>query len=42
MILLTGDNGFLGNYIKKYFIKNAILFQTTNRSKADYILDLTS
>jgi len=41
MILLTGDNGFLGSYIKKEFKKNALSFQTLNRSEADYILDLS-
>ncbi len=42
MILLTGDNGFLGKYIKKELKNNAFSFQTINRSEADYILDLSS
>jgi nucleoside-diphosphate-sugar epimerase len=42
MILLTGDNGFLGKYIKEEFIYNSFLFQTLNRSHADYKLDLSS
>jgi nucleoside-diphosphate-sugar epimerase len=42
MILLTGDNGFLGRYIKSEFNNNAIPFQTINRNKADYKLDLST
>jgi nucleoside-diphosphate-sugar epimerase len=42
MILLTGDNGFLGRYIKEEFIANSFIFQTLNRSDADYKLDLFS
>jgi nucleoside-diphosphate-sugar epimerase len=40
MILLTGDNGFLGKHIKKYFTNQSVLFQTLNRTNADYIVDL--
>lgn len=40
MILLTGDNGFLGRHIKTEFYNNAFAFQTLNRSNADYIIDL--
>lgn len=42
MILLTGDNGFLGSHIKKYFTRQFILFQTLNRSNADYKVDLST
>lgn len=42
MILLTGDNGFLGRYIKAEFYNNSIPFQTINRKEADYKLDLTN
>ncbi len=42
MILLTGDNGFLGRYIRSDFNNNAIPFQTINRNKADYKLDLST
>jgi nucleoside-diphosphate-sugar epimerase len=40
MILLTGDNGFLGRHIKKAFTSQSVLFQTLNRTNADYIVDL--
>ena len=40
MILLTGDNGFLGKHIKKYFIDQFFSFQTLNRTNADYKYDL--
>ena len=39
-ILLTGSNGFLGNYILKYLRQNHELF-TLNRSKSFYNIDLT-
>ncbi len=42
MILLTGDNGFLGMHIKTEFYNNAFAFQTLNRSNADYIIDLST
>jgi nucleoside-diphosphate-sugar epimerase len=42
MILLTGDNGFLGRYITAEFNNNAIPFQTINRNKADFKLDLST
>ena len=42
MILLTGDNGFLGSYIKSFFIKELVSFHTLNRTEADYKLDLSS
>ena len=42
MILLTGDNGFLGRYIKAFLINELISFHTLNRTKADYKLDLSS
>ena len=42
MLLLTGDNGFLGSYIKKYFTSQSILFKTLNRSNADYKIDLST
>jgi nucleoside-diphosphate-sugar epimerase len=41
MILLTGDNGFLGSYIRTEFINNSVPFQTINRSEADFKLDLS-
>ncbi len=40
MILLTGDNGFLGRHIKMAFTSQSVLFQTLNRTNADYIVDL--
>jgi len=42
MILLTGDNGFLGRHIKEEFNKNTHTFHTLNRTAADYKLDLSS
>ena len=42
MILLTGDNGFLGRHIKSFLINQLVSFRTLNRTKADYILDLSS
>jgi nucleoside-diphosphate-sugar epimerase len=42
MILLTGDNGFLGSYIKLFLINESILFHTLNRSSADFKIDLSS
>jgi nucleoside-diphosphate-sugar epimerase len=42
MILLTGDNGFLGRYIKSFLINQLVLFRTLNRTKADYKFDLSS
>lgn len=40
MILLTGDSGFLGKYIKKEFESYSLIFHTLNRREADYKLDL--
>ena len=40
MILLTGDSGFLGRYIKNDLSSHFVLFQTLNRSNADYKIDL--
>lgn len=42
MILLTGNNGFLGRYISAEFNNNSIQFQTINRNEADYIIDLST
>jgi nucleoside-diphosphate-sugar epimerase len=42
MILITGDNGFLGTHLKQEFNNNAYSFHTLNRSDAEYRLDLSS
>jgi nucleoside-diphosphate-sugar epimerase len=42
MVLLTGDNGFLGSHIKTFLIKQHVSFHTLNRTEANYKLDLTT
>lgn len=42
MILLTGDSGFLGRYIKNDLLSHHVLFQTLNRNNADYKIDLSA
>ena len=42
MILLTGDSGFLGRYIKNDLLSHNVLFQTINRNNADYKIDLSA
>ena len=42
MVLLTGDNGFLGRHIKSLLFEKLVPFYTLNRTQADYKLDLSS
>jgi len=41
MILLTGDNGFLGRHIKTEFNKKALNFHNLNKSDADFKIDIS-
>ena len=41
MVLLTGSNGFLGKQIENKLRSSLLPYETLNRSKGDYMIDLS-